>query len=563
MISQLEQYIYLLRIALQRLYILLNVKDDERGYLEDPDSPISSNNAPGALRVDTRSKSYSTGDNPYESINLGDIKRMKSTHTNRKLSNSNRFGKRSTLMEIPNPTSAAISAKNENPLPNNDYERELTYTAEPESLDHSEFVSKALANMDSFGNSESLTLTDLTSSNQLSVPRNVERGRHSHTEYRKSMAVATAYLAELGALDHFMVKHIAVINIEPFVKDYFSLEDLLELIDDKKASTLWGKFVTGLRTGGSKKAPRPKVEGTFGVPLDYLVERNGTESSLGAGPCRIRIPVFVDDCVAVLKQMGEFMRWHTDWRFCYGLQSSLDVSVEGIFRKNGNIRQLKELSDEIDRNPSRVNLTTENPIQVAALLKKFLRDLPDPLLTSKLHKLFVTSQKLENIEHRKKVLHLTCCLLPKANRDLMEVLFVFMKWVASYSHFDDNGGSKMDITNLATVLAPNVIYAKGRDPSREESMLAIEVINMLLEHHDVFSAVPNEILPFLQDVGLGHEDMSLAAREVLKKCESLMKLRKSHSTNVVPVDKTYLHTGASSSHSKPLSPDNIPPLPSL
>jgi hypothetical protein len=86
------------------------------------------------------------------------------------------------------------------------------------------------------------------------------------------------------------------------------------------------------------------------------------------------------------------MRWHTDWRFCYGLQSSLDVSVEGIFRKNGNIRQLKELSDEIDRNPSRVNLTTENPIQVAALLKKFLRDLPDPLLTSKLHKLFVTSQ---------------------------------------------------------------------------------------------------------------------------------------------------------------------------
>lgn len=74
------------------------------------------------------------------------------------------------------------------------------------------------------------------------------------------------------------------------------------------------------------------------------------------------------------------------------LQSSLDVSVEGIFRKNGNIRQLKELSDEIDRNPSKVNLATENPIQVAALLKKFLRDLPDPLLTSKLHKLFVTSQ---------------------------------------------------------------------------------------------------------------------------------------------------------------------------
>jgi hypothetical protein len=71
---------------------------------------------------------------------------------------------------------------------------------------------------------------------------------------------------------------------------------------------------------------------------------------------------------------------------------SVDVSVEGIFRKNGNIRHLKELSDEIDRNPSKVNLSAENPIQVAALLKKFLRDLPDSLLTSKLYKLFITSQ---------------------------------------------------------------------------------------------------------------------------------------------------------------------------
>lgn len=71
---------------------------------------------------------------------------------------------------------------------------------------------------------------------------------------------------------------------------------------------------------------------------------------------------------------------------------SVDVSVEGIFRKNGNIRHLKELSDEIDRNPSKVNLAAENPIQVAALLKKFLRDLPDSLLTSKLYKLFITSQ---------------------------------------------------------------------------------------------------------------------------------------------------------------------------
>jgi hypothetical protein len=69
-----------------------------------------------------------------------------------------------------------------------------------------------------------------------------------------------------------------------------------------------------------------------------------------------------------------------------------DVSVEGIFRKNGNIRRLKELSEEIDKNPANVNLANETPIQIAALLKKFLRELPEPLLTFKLYKLFLVSQ---------------------------------------------------------------------------------------------------------------------------------------------------------------------------
>lgn len=70
----------------------------------------------------------------------------------------------------------------------------------------------------------------------------------------------------------------------------------------------------------------------------------------------------------------------------------IDMSVEGIFRKNGNIRRLKDLTDAIDRDPSSVDLTQDNPVQLAALLKKFLRELPEPLLTFKLHRLLVASQ---------------------------------------------------------------------------------------------------------------------------------------------------------------------------
>jgi len=97
------------------------------------------------------------------------------------------------------------------------------------------------------------------------------------------------------------------------------------------------------------------------------------------------VPAIVDDSVAAMKQM--------------------DMSVEGVFRKNGNIRRLRELADEIDaKGCEAVDLTKESPVQVAALLKKFLRDLPDPILTFKLHRLFITaaskSWSPNHYEHR-------------------------------------------------------------------------------------------------------------------------------------------------------------------
>src|SRR5436190_23389864 len=70
------------------------------------------------------------------------------------------------------------------------------------------------------------------------------------------------------------------------------------------------------------------------------------------------------------------------------------MSVEGVFRKNGNIRRLKELAEALDKQSNPPSLDDENPVQLAALLKKFLRELPDPLLTSKLQRLWIASQSI-------------------------------------------------------------------------------------------------------------------------------------------------------------------------
>jgi hypothetical protein len=180
------------------------------------------------------------------------------------------------------------------------------------------------------------------------------------------------YFSELSPLEYFFVRHIAVLNMEPLLDGHFNQQELLNLIEapEKPGTTFWARFGKALKGGGSKDKQQKK--GVFGKPLDAIVERDGAESTDGVGPGALRIPAVVESAVSAMRNM--------------------DMSVEGVFRKNGNIRRLRELSEEIDaKGCEAVDLTKETPVQVAALLKKFLRELQDPVMTTKLHRLWITA----------------------------------------------------------------------------------------------------------------------------------------------------------------------------
>jgi hypothetical protein len=275
------------------------------------------------------------------------------------------------------------------------------------------------------------------------------------------------YFSELTALEYFIVRHVAVLSMEPLVEGHFNQEELLDLIETKRP-TFWSKF--GKAFAPKEKRPKAAKNAIFGIPLDVLLERDYEESTDCVGPGSLKVPSLVQEAVSAMKTM--------------------DMSVEGVFRKNGNIKRLNDVKAEIDaKGIVEVDLTKENPVQVAALLKKFLRELPDPLLTHKLFKLWITSQRIEEADRRRRLLHLTCCLLPKAHRDTLEVLFTFMNWVSSFSHVDEESGSKMDIHNLATVITPNVLYSPYKDEPKmgnatggvDETFLAIEAVHSLIE----------------------------------------------------------------------------------
>ena len=94
--------------------------------------------------------------------------------------------------------------------------------------------------------------------------------------------------------------------------------------------------------------------------------------------------------------------------------------------------------------------------------------------------------EVKDYEKRRRILHLACCLLPKAHRDCLEIINSFLVWTSSFSQVDEEGmGSKMDTHNLATVITPNILKEKnpvvGMDDS---SFLAIETVSMLIDFND-------------------------------------------------------------------------------
>ena len=83
-------------LFLINIFVFFIIKKDEsqgQSDIEVNHGRKEQKSEPGLVRKDSRSKSYSSGDN-YESRNRTDIKRMKSVHMDRKLSNSARIATR-------------------------------------------------------------------------------------------------------------------------------------------------------------------------------------------------------------------------------------------------------------------------------------------------------------------------------------------------------------------------------------------------------------------------------------------------------------------------------------
>ncbi|KAK3902407.1 hypothetical protein C8A05DRAFT_33886 [Staphylotrichum tortipilum] len=519
-VTKLQQYVFLLQVALARLLEILRASGSIPSSLDDPTGDGSSHAE--------RSGQASGGQYPrhhressYESA-LNDVRRLKSTRLDKHLSSSVRRARTSRILDGPESSSARpgsaggggdggqsrgfqIVEEERGPideedmmLPNQDAltlddiprivaaeqaarEQQRPYPPSRQDLFQSQSADQAAGMGGPGGGGHQRSLSE-------------GKGMGARGMGDPSAQRNRRFFSELSGLEYFIVRHLAVLTMHPMVESEFTLEELLGFIESKKPATFWKNIGKAFKNDGRKNV---KKKGVFGVPIEVIIERDGAESTDGVGPGTLRVPAVIDDIISSMKQM--------------------DLSVEGVFRKNGNIKKLGELQDKLDKEEE-VDFSTTHVVQVAALLKRYLRALPDPLMTHKLYRLWLAAAKIQDEQKMRHCIHLTCCLLPKPNRDCLEILFCFLKWVGSFHQVDDESGSKMDIKNLATVIAPNVLFDKNKMSSLDsDPMFAIEAVEVLIADIGEMCLVPDDLVSILNDQQLFNSSGDLTTKEILKK----------------------------------------------
>uniref|UniRef100_A0A3P8Q989 Rho GTPase-activating protein 7 n=1 Tax=Astatotilapia calliptera TaxID=8154 RepID=A0A3P8Q989_ASTCA len=168
-----------------------------------------------------------------------------------------------------------------------------------------------------------------------------------------------------------------------------------------------------------------KDRNVFGVPLQVIVQRTGQPLPQG------------------IQQAMRYLR-----------NQCLDQV--GLFRKSGvksRIQALRQMNEASGADGGGVNYEGQSAYDVADMLKQYFRDLPEPLLTSKLSETFLQIYQYMPKELRLQAARAAVLLLPDENREALRTLLCLLSDVTA-----SVAENQMTPTNLAVCLAPSVFH---------------------------------------------------------------------------------------------------------
>ncbi|XP_068120044.1 rho GTPase-activating protein 39-like isoform X2 [Hyperolius riggenbachi] len=149
--------------------------------------------------------------------------------------------------------------------------------------------------------------------------------------------------------------------------------------------------------------------------------------------------------------------------------------TEGIFRVPGDIDEVNALKLQVEQ--WRIPENLADPTVPASLLKLWYRELEEPLIPQQFYKQCISNY--ENPDLAVSVVQ----QLPELNRLVLCYLIHFLQ---IFSQPSNVGTTKMDVNNLAMVMAPNCLRCQSDDPRIifENTRKEMSFIRMLIVHLD-------------------------------------------------------------------------------
>uniref|UniRef100_A0A6B2LD67 Rho-GAP domain-containing protein n=1 Tax=Arcella intermedia TaxID=1963864 RepID=A0A6B2LD67_9EUKA len=176
-----------------------------------------------------------------------------------------------------------------------------------------------------------------------------------------------------------------------------------------------------------------------------------------------------------IKRVPNILIYLTQWVIEHGL-------VEGIFRKSGSAREIDQLKAKLDDGTIPPIDPKTNPNTIAALIKLFFRLLPVPLIPEDQYQLLMqldcTSISISRIK---------CIIaaIPDAHFYCLKFICSFLLKFSQHSPI-----TKMDVYNLGTVFATNIIRPSGNSGSLDDSLRVTDrvmIFNfMITNSHEIF-----------------------------------------------------------------------------
>uniref|UniRef100_A0AAY4C5R8 Rho-GAP domain-containing protein n=1 Tax=Denticeps clupeoides TaxID=299321 RepID=A0AAY4C5R8_9TELE len=154
--------------------------------------------------------------------------------------------------------------------------------------------------------------------------------------------------------------------------------------------------------------------------------------------------------------------------------------TEGVFRKAGNARALREIKEQLDCGAD-VNLDDKTTVLLAALLKDFLRNLPGGLLMVEHYQAWMTALETRDVDERCMEIQKVIEKLPEQNVLLLRHLVFVLHHISQHEE-----RNKMSTDNLAICIAPNLLHVDQVDMVEK-----VKLTGFLIDHcSEIFGENP-------------------------------------------------------------------------